>query len=1103
MKPTFAITRFCLRRLSLGAALAALWAPALPAQEEGGAPQGYYRFPALHGDTVVFTAEGDLWRVSVQGGMAQRLTSNLGTESHAAFSPDGKTLAFSAEYEGPTEVYTMPAEGGLPTRRTFGARGAEVVGWTPDGKVLYSTTHLSGLPDRQLATIDLKSGEQAVLPLSQASAGVFDPTGKTLYFVRLPFQGSSTKRYQGGTIQHLWKFTAGEPEAVPLTEDFAGTSKAPMWWQGRIYFVSDRDGWMNLWSMSAAGGDLQQATRHKSWDVKSPSLSEGRIVYQLGADLRLLDIASKADRLIPITLATDLDQEREKWVQKPMDYLTTAHLSPDGDRLVLTARGQVFTAPAEEGRLAEATHDASVRFRGASFMPDGKSLVALSDATGELEFYRIPANGVGQPEQLTADGKVFRFDGVASPDGKWLAYGDKDWQLWILNLEEKKSRRVAASEMGEFSDLTWSPDSQWLAYVRAADNTYAQIWLYEVKTGTATALTSDRVNSYNPVWSPDGKWMYLLSERHLESAVSSPWGSHQPEPFFDLPVGLYHVALAKDQRSPFEPPDELHPPEKEKKKDAKEKGDETNAVPVVTIDLPGIQTRVEPVPVPTGNYRGLAMSSRRLFLQSPGTGLEGQTNVTLRMLEVTNKEPQFKTLAEQVKSFELSADRKKILLRKEDNFYVLDADASAPVKLEKHVPLSDWTFPLNPRKEWRQMFTEAWRLERDFFYDRKMHGVDWPAVLRKNLPLVDRVTDREELSDLISEMVGELSALHIFVRGGDERQAADKIKVGALGARLVRDRAAGGYRVAHIYASDPDYPERNSPLARPGVDIHEGDILEMINGVAVVSQPDLGALLANQAQRQVLLRIKTPPSATSRDVVVKPMTTDEEADLRYDEWEYARRTRVEELGKGELGYVHLRAMGGRDIAQWARDYYPVFQRKGLIVDVRHNRGGNIDSWILERLMRKAWFYWQGRVGSPYWNMQYAFRGHVVVLCDEQTASDGEAFTEGFKRLGLGKVIGTRTWGGEIWLSFDNWLVDKGIASAAEFGVYGPEGKWLIEGHGVDPDIVVDNPPHATYLGEDAQLKKAIDLLREEIKKEPVTVPPPPATPDKSWKETRP
>jgi tricorn protease len=468
-------------------------------------------------------------------------------------------------------------------------------------------------------------------------------------------------------------------------------------------------------------------------------------------------------------------------------------------------------------------------------------------------------------------------------------------------------------------------------------------------------------------------------------------------------------------------------------------------------------------------------------------------------LEITNAEPKLKTLAQPVNGYELSADRKKILIRKDDSFYIVDADASPPAKLEKSVSLHDWTFAVNPREEWRQMLTEAWRLERDYFYDRKMNGVDWPAMLKKYLPLVDRVTDRAELADLTSEMVGELSALHIFVMGGDFREPDEDITVGALGARLARDESLGGCRVEHVYRADPDYPERASPLSRPGVDIREGDVIESANGISVPSPDKLGEALRNQAHRQVLLRLKSPPAAAWRDVIVTPMSQPEESDLRYGDWEYTRRLRVEDLGKGDIGYVHLRAMGPRDIAQWAREYYPVFQRQGLIIDVRHNGGGNIDSWILEKLLRKAWFYWQGRAGLPTWNMQYAFRGHMVVLCDEFTGSDGEAFTEGFKRLGLGKVIGTRTWGGEIWLSFSNWLVDKGIASAAEFGVYGPESKWLIEGHGVDPDIVIDNPPHATFNGEDAQLNKAITFLQDEIREHPVTVPPPPLYPDKSVK----
>ena len=1089
--------------------------PASIRAEETPEPSGYYRQPALHGNTVVFTAEGDLWRVGLEGGIAQRLTTHPGEERNAAISPDGKTLAFTAQYEGPGEVYTMPLAGGLPKRLTFEGGWIRVVGWTPEGKVLYSTTHFSTLPDWQLATIDMATGENILLPLSQASEGVFETSGKTLFFTRLPFQGSQTKRYQGGSIQHIWKYTQGSPEAIPLTEDFAGTSKAPMWWAGRVYFASDRDGTMNLWSMTEDGHDLQQLTRHKGWDVKAPAQSGGHIVYQLGADLHHFEIADRRDAIIPIQLATDFDHQREKWVKKPLEYLTQVHLSTNGDRIVWTARGQVFVAPAGQGRLVEATHNTAIRYRQARFLPDNQSLLALSDESGELEFVKIPANGVGKPERLTQDGKVFRFAGVPSPDGKWIAYADKNQELWLFDLATKKTTLVATSKEGGFDDLAWSPDSQWLAYVQFAENTYRQIWLYRVTGDRATALTSDRVNSESPAWSPDGHWIYFLSDRALESLVPSPWGPRQPEPFFDKPVKLYAVSLLPDGRSPFEPADELHPAELDKKDATASKtnavtGDtnklvaateskpaETNPPVAVTIELAGIQARVVPIPAPPGNYSELSANDKQLYWISREASKEGKRH--LMTLTFTNEDPKPKTLAEDIKAYELSLNGKKLLVHKGDEFFVVDALAAAPVKLEKSVDLKAWTFALNPREEWRQMFIESWRLMRDYFYDRHMHGLDWPAVLNKYLPLAGRVTDRDELSDLISDMVGELSALHIFVVGGDYREGPDQIQLGGLGARLTRDPEHGGYRIQHLYRSDPDYPERLAPLAIPGVNAAEGDVIETINGVPVLSVSQPGALLRNQAGRQVLLRLRPQNGKPARDVIVTPQTANEEFNLRYEDWEYSRRLAVEEQGKGDIGYVHLRTMGARDIADWARNFYPVFNRKGLIVDVRHNGGGNIDSWILEKLMRKAWFYWQPRVGQSYWNMQYAFRGHMVLLCDERTGSDGEAFSEGFRRLGLGKVIGTRTWGGEIWLSFDNVLVDKGIASAAEYGVYGPEGKWLIEGHGVDPDLVVDNLPHATFGGEDAQLTAAIKYLQDQIQQKPIVAPSPPAYPDKSVK----
>ena len=1083
----------------------------------GTARAGYYRYPAIHRDTVVFTSEGDLWEVGTAGGEARRLTTGAGTELFAAISPDGHTVAFSASYEGPKDVYTMPTGGGVPHRLTWGGEslgadpaGDEVAGWTPDGKILVRTRRYSTLPETELVAFDGEGGHE-IIPLAQASEGAFSDNGKTLVFTRWPRQSSQTKRYEGGTAESLWRYEPGG-EAVPLTADWAGTSHNPMFWNGRVYFLSDRDGVMNVYSMDREGKGLKEESHHRGLDVEYASLSEGRIVYQCGADLWLLDLATGHDALIPVTIVSDFDQLREHWVKKPLDYLTAAHLSPDGSAAVFTARGEVFTLPRKDGRVVKVAGDSATRYREARYMPDGKSIFALSTATGETEFWKYPANGLGKPEQWTHDASVLRWDGVISPDGRWLAHRDKDEQLWLNDVKVGTQRRIAQSMTGGFSDLVWSPDSQWLAYVESAPNRFDQLKLVNARTGAIHLLTSDRYNSLSPAWSSDGKWLYFLSDRMLKTTVPSPWGTRQPDPSFDRSMKVFELALARGLRSPFTPPDELHPdaPEKEGGKDAKKAGDDKKPAPV-TIDFEDLASRLREVPVPPRNYADLQATDKRLCWldrdvelppkQSLGCidlGNKGESPV-----EVAKKGDNPYLVLQDVKGYEISADRKRLLIRKDDDFLIVDSDATAKslgepkVMAQAKIDLSPWTILVDPRAELRQLFLDAWRLERDYFYDRKMHGIDWPAMRDRYLPLVDRVSDRRELDDVIAQMASELSALHIFVRVGDARQSDDHVALGALGAVLRRDKKAGGFVVEHVYTSDPDLPNLAPPLARPDSEVKEGEVVLSIDGDSLLAAADERAFLRGKAGHQVLLRVKSV-KGPERDVIVTPITAAQEAEVRYREWEYTRRLKVDADSKGSIGYVHLQAMGSLDIEQWAREFYPVFDRQGLIVDVRHNRGGNIDSWLLSKLMRKAWFYWQPRIGNPSWNQQYAFRGHMVVLCDQKTASDGEAFTEGFRRLGLGKAIGERTWGGEIWLSQNNKLSDNGIATAAETGVYGPEGKWLIEGHGVDPDIVKDNLPHATFLGEDAQLDLAVHYLEDEIKRDPRPVPSPPAYPNKAF-----
>ncbi len=1111
---------------------------------------GYYRMPAVHGDTVVFAAEGDLWMVPIAGGRAARLTTHASEERLPAISPDGTTLAFLAGYEGTRDLYTMPLAGGLPTRRTFDNLNISFVGWTPDGALLYGSDAGASRGSARLYRQDLASGTRTVIPLDQAAEGAILPDGKTLVFTRLEFQGSHTDRYQGGTAQQLWRFVvpaAGQrgDEAVLLTGDYPGTSRRPMVGpDGRVYFTTDRDGRMNLWSMTPEGKDLKQHTKHADYDIGSSSLDGNRIVYQLGPDLWVYDLKAGTDSKLAITLDSDFDQTRERWVTDGAKGASSVAVSPNGERIVLTSRGRVFVVPVKQGRTIDVDPRSGIRYREACFLDD-ETVLAISDESGELELVTMPADGLGTPTKLTSDGETVRWRALPSPDGKRIAHSDKRLRLWVYDLEKHTNTLVEENKVDAIGDFAWSADSRWLAYTSPAANNYRQIKLWPAEGGTTLVATTDRYDSYAPEFSPDGKWLWFLSDRTFRSVVGSPWGPRQPEPFFDKSTRMYGLALKAGTRSPFQPDDEVEAARKKKEAEDKEKEKPKEPEPAtpspetkdpaaaaapkqdkpdkpeapakddaakgkgkkdakppakVEIDADGLVARLIEVPVGAANMSQLFATDTHLFWVSTERAVErGERGdgVTLHALAISNEKAEPKAVASGVRGVERTADRKKILLRKGESYFVVDANG-APASLEKGgVDVGAVVVRIVPREEWREIAIDSWRLLRDYFYDRNMHGVDWRAVLDKYLPWVDRVRSRDELNDILQEMTGELSALHHFVRGGDIRTGDTRIEPASLGAELVRDEAAGGWRIVSIPTFDPDEPADRPPLASPIVAAKVGEVVRAIDGAPTLGAPDPSMLLRAKAGRQVRLTIASQDGTATRDAIVIPISQAEAAEQRYRGWELERRAIVEDASKGDFAYLHLRAMGGGDMADFARDYYPAFNRKGLIIDVRGNRGGNIDSWILSRLMRKPWMYWSQAAGrSPDWNMQFAFHGPMVVLCDGDTASDGEAFTEGFKRLGLGKVIGMRTWGGEIWLSSSNRSVDGGLASAGESGVFDAKGVWLIEGWGAEPDIVVDNLPHATFLGEDAQLKAAIELLKKELAEHPVKIPEVPTTPVK-------
>lgn len=1082
--------------------------------------QGFYRQPALQSEALYLVAEGDLWRVAASGGRAERLSTHPGTESSPAVSPDGQWLAFVGQYDGATgnsgDIYLMPAQGGLPKRLTWEGAGLRVWGFGPQGELLYTGPSNSGQPVSQLYAVDPKTLARRALPVAQASDGALSADGKRLYFTRNGLRGDNARQYRGGAIARLWVLDLdSQAEARPLLAEGHNDSR-PMPYRdaagrSRIAFLSDRDGRTNLWSVDERGQDLRQHTRHQGWDIRHASLDGQRVAYALGADLRIVDLTSEQDRLVEIRLAGDFDAQRQRWIAKPQSFLTQTRIAPDGERVLLGVRGRLATQGTGVLRRAELPQPADGRCRNAEFSADSKSVFALCDFSGEIEVWRFAANGMRPAEQLTRDATALRQELFASPDGRWLAHSDKEGRLWLSDLRATNTepRLIDHNRVGGGHEgLAWSPDGTALVFARAYGNAgREQLVLYRLADGKIETLSSERYESGSPAFTPDGRWLYFISRREFAiTGNPGPWGDRNMGPYFDRGSKVYALALQPGLRFPFAVPDELAKPEAkpDTKSDAKPtakpdaKPQPKPALPA--IDWNGLAARLYEVPLPAGNYSALSTDGKRLWLLDAEL-VGSERKASLKTLAIDDKEPKPETVSADVREYALSADGKKLMLVRGaaqapmPEILLVEAAPKLPVELARHqVRWSDWQLATDPKAEWRQMFADAWRLQRDHFYDKDMHGVDWAAMRRKYEPLVERVTERGELAELMAQMVGELGALHSQIGAGDLRSGPEEPGLAGLGARLAK--VDGGLRIEQIYRSDPELPSAAGPLAAAGLDIKPGDLITAVNGRPAAAAPDIAELLRGQAGKQVLLALRSADGHAYQRIVT-PVPQLRERQLRYEDWRHGRARAVQAAGQGRIGYLHLRAMGRNDIADFAREFYAHSEREGLIIDVRFNGGGNIDSWILEKLLRRAWVYWQRRSpegSTPFANMQQAYRGHLVVLINEETYSDGETFAEGFKRLGLGVTIGKTTSGAGVWLSDRNRLLDNGIMRAAETGQMLADGSFIIEGLGVTPDIPVDNPPRATAQGQDAQLDAAITWLQKAMADKPMFKPRPGAYP---------
>ena len=1051
------------------------------------------RFPDIHEGTIAFTYAGDIFTVDAAGGTARRLTAGEGLELFPRFSPDGKWIAFTGQYDGTSDVYVIPAAGGEPRRLTFypSQTNSErmgwdnmVIGWTPEGKILFrgQRNFVNGFVGEPYV-VSPEGGPVERFPLPESGVISFAPDGKRIAYTRIFRDFRTWKRYQGGMAQDVWIYDLVGKGIEKITS-WPGTDTQPMWIGDAVYFLSDRDDWkLNLWRYDVASKETTRVTRFTEFDVKWPHAGSGQIVFENGGYLYRLDPKAPEPHKVQVRLPDDRRYARPRYVNVS-DRITSFSLSPGGQRAAFTARGEVFTVPAEHGNTRNLTNSSGVREKDATWSPDGKWIAYVSDQTGEEEVYVVAQDGKGQPVQLTTGSSSFHFAPVWSPDSKKLAWGDRGMRLHVLEVATKKTVDVDKATMQEMTDYTFSPDSSFLAYTKRTENGFQAIFLYGLADKKTTQAT-DADGSYGPAFDPDGKYLYFLSDREVNPTL----GNYELSYTVNKVTRPHALVLRADQPSPFAPrSDEVKSAEEKKKEEAKKEEDkkkeekgEKPAAPV-RIDLEGLRQRVVPFPVSAGNYGGLSAASGKVFwLSSPTSALtdEDTPKASLRIFDM-EKRKEGEVMAE-VQGYDLAPDRSRILVHDAKDYVIVEPKEAAT--RDKTLDLTGLRMELDPRAEWAQMFNDTWRIERDFFYLPDMGQIDWPAMRRRYQALLPYVSHRTDLTYLTGELAGELGSGHSYVGGGDQPHP-DKIPVGVLGAELQLDAKAGAWRIAHIYPAETWTEKRRSPLTEPGARVDEGEYLLAIDGQDLKPTDEPYRLLLGRAERIVTLLVNKTPSRTgAREVSVRPLA-DEDA-LRYHDWVERNRQKVDKATNGRVGYVHIPDMGGNGLQEFIRQYYPQLRKEALVVDVRANGGGFVSEMILERLRRVVIGMGSSRGARPGTYPTSAFSGPMVALINAYSASDGDIFPYFFREYGLGPLIGTRTWGGVVGIRGNPNLVDGGYVFVPEFGTFSVKGEWIIENQGVTPDIEVDNLPADEMAGKDAQLERAVqEVLKRLAEKKP-------------------
>ncbi len=1074
------------------------------------------RFPDLHGDKVVFTYAGDLWTAPFGGGLAARLTAHPGLELFAKFSPDGKQIAFTGQYDGDEQVYVIPSSGGEPRQLTYyPARGPlpdrwgfdnQVYGWTPDGKSVLFRSMREGwtMSDTRLYTVPTEGGLAKALPMPVSGGGTFSPDATKILYSPLTREFRTWKRYQGGWAQDLFIFDLTTSAIEPVAHS-PRSERNPMWIGDKIYFASDRTGTLNLFEFDPSTKGVRQLTTSTEHDVRWPSAGDdGRIVYELGGELYVLDLSSGRSKPIPITVPTDALARRPSRVVVTPSLIEDFAVSPKGERALFVARGDVFSAPIEKGATRNLTRSSGAHDKAARWSPDGRKVAYISDATGEEELYLIDQDGTGKPDQLTKGGKAMRYAPDWSPDGKRLAFSDKDGKVFVLTLADKSLLQVADESRGQVYDYTWSPCGTHLAFSLSDPNETRSLFVWSVGQDKPRRITGEIFDESEPAWDPDGNYLYYLSRREFAPQV----GGIEMNFLANRSTGLYALALRKDVKNPFPPesdevktPDRKKADEKKDKEKEKEKGKEKDADPPkdkepIAIDFDGLADRVVRVPVAADNYGMLAAIKGHLLYVRRGSfyyGRDAESKPELRIYSIADRKET--TLADGVDGYALSADGSKVLVKQGLAFNLHDASPKGKDG-KKAVATANLAVDRVPAKEWAQIFDEVWRRYRDFFYVENLHGYDWEALRARYRPLLEHVAHRSDLNYVIGEMIGELNVGHAYIAGGDW-EVPRRPQVALPGAEFALDPAAGRYKIARILKGQNEEPTYRSPLTEVGVDVKEGDYVLAIDGEDLTSGDNPYRLLRNKADRPVQMTVNSKPETVgSRTITFQPITS--ETDLRYLAYVARNRDRVARLSDGRVGYIHLPNMQAEGIREFIKWYYPQIRKEGLVVDVRYNGGGNVSQMLIERLRRELLAIGFARTSETASTYPFrVFHGHLACVLNESSGSDGDIFPAMFKQAGLGPLIGKRSWGGVVGITNRGSLIDGGVVSVPEFGFASADGRWIIEGHGVDPDIEIENDPKSVIEGRDPQLERAVEEVMKQVRKRPRRLPDRPAAPVKT------